>query len=66
MTAVLTDDTLKDSPGVPYYMNESVRSIASGMILEDILWSTDRGNAIWDGVLIALRSMGVKTANPIP
>lgn len=66
LEAVVTDTTVEESTGVPFHGNSPIETILPGMTLDQIEWSQDRGNWTWDGVLIALRAMGVDTAQPLP
>jgi hypothetical protein len=42
-----------------------IENISADMIPRQIIWSADRGNWMWDGVLQLLRAMGVDPAAPL-
>ena len=63
---VIIADELTDAPtGWPSYKGEDIDAVRWGMILEEIIWSSDRGNWMWDGALVVLRALGVDTSKPL-
>jgi hypothetical protein len=66
LISVLTDHTVEVTPGTPDYFGEPIDTDKglAGMIPDRVTWDTDRGNWMWDGVLITLRILGVDTSKP--
>lgn len=54
-----------DETGVAVYNGSTIRSVMKGVVPLQILWSTDRGNAMWDGVCAALRAAGIDPNAPL-
>lgn len=60
------DKAVPNSPtGWPSYKGNDIDAVKWGMVLQDIIWSSDRGNWMWDGVLATLRALGVDTATAL-
>lgn len=51
--------------GYPRYGMDSCGRVTAGMAPSGILWTTDRGNWMWDGALVVLRAMGIDTDAPL-
>lgn len=51
--------------GIPTYRGQPIDTIEPGMIPSEIRWTTDRGNWLWEGALIALSGQGFDPAVPI-
>ena len=63
---IAADATIPGSPtGFPSHKGQDVESVRWGMTLEQIIWSADRGNWMWDGVLATLRALGIDTSVPL-
>jgi hypothetical protein len=63
---IAADKAIPNQPtGWPSYKGEDIDSVRWGMVLEQIVWSSDRGNWMWDGVLATLRALGVDTGKPL-
>ena len=40
-------------------------SSLEGVVLDSILWDTDRGNWAWDGAIAALKAAGIDVGAPL-
>lgn len=67
MRSIIAADkvTTGQPAGQPTYKGEGIDAARWGMVPQDIIWSTDRGNWMWDGVMVALRALGVDTSAPL-
>ena len=65
------DDHSGESTGVPTYSGAGYDFLVdgddglAGRVPANVEWTTDRGNWMWDGVLVALRAMGVDPSLPL-
>ena len=66
MKVIVADESVPAAPtGWPSYKGEDIDSARWGMVLEEVTWSSDRGNWMWDGALVVLRALGVDTSKPL-
>lgn len=63
---IAADKAVPGQPtGWPTYKGEDIDTVRWGMVLQDIIWSSDRGNWMWDGMMVTLRALGVDTSAPL-
>jgi hypothetical protein len=53
------------STGYPRYRRNDIESVEAGMVPQEVEWTADRGNWMWDGVLVTLRALGVDPGAPL-
>lgn len=64
--AEMADDS--EPTGVPMYRGLAIDPdlpLLPGTVPSEITWTADRGNWMWDGVLVALRAQGVDTGKAV-